>query len=51
MPTTKPPKKIKDPEGLGKRIPIENIEAIATNIGAAALTGGATAAGEALVRA
>jgi hypothetical protein len=49
VPTIKPPKKIKDPEGLGRRIPIENIGAIATNIGAAALTGGAAAAGEALV--
>jgi hypothetical protein len=49
VPQTKPPKKIKDPEGLGKRIPIENIGTIATNIGAAALTGGAVATGEALV--
>ncbi len=49
VPTTKPPKKIKDPEGLGRRIPIEKIGALAANIGAAALTGGATAAGEALV--
>jgi hypothetical protein len=48
-PKIKPPKKIKDTEGLGKRIPIENIGALAANIGAAALTGGATAAGEALV--
>jgi hypothetical protein len=40
---------IKDPEGLGKRIPIENIGTLATYIGTAALTGGATAAGEALV--
>jgi hypothetical protein len=47
VPQIKPPKIIKDPEGLGKRIPIENIEAIASNIGAAALTGGATAAGQA----
>jgi hypothetical protein len=42
------PKEIKDPEGLGTRIPIQNIEAIASNIGAAALTGGVTAAGQAL---
>jgi hypothetical protein len=49
VPKTKQPKKINDPEGLGKRIPIENIYAIAANIGAAALTGGATAAGEALI--
>ena len=48
LPKIKPPKNIKDPEGLGRRIPIENIGAIAGNIGAAALTGGATAAGEAL---
>jgi hypothetical protein len=49
VPKIEPSKKIKDPEGLGKTIPIENIRAIATNIGAAALTGGAAAAGEALV--
>jgi hypothetical protein len=49
VPKNKPPKIIKDPEGLGKRIPIENIGTLAANIGAAALTGGATAAGEALV--
>ena len=42
-----PKKKINDTEGLGKIIPIQNIEAIAGNIGAAALTGGASAAGEA----
>jgi hypothetical protein len=46
VPQIKPPKIIKDPEGLGKRIPIENIGTLAANIGAAALTGGATAAGE-----
>jgi hypothetical protein len=45
----KPKKLINDTEGIGKRIPIENIEAIAGNIGAAALTGGASAAGEALL--
>jgi hypothetical protein len=48
VPTIKPPK-LKDPEGLERRIPIENIGALATNIGAAALTGGATAAREALI--
>jgi hypothetical protein len=48
VPKIKPPKIIKDTEGLGKRIPIQNIEAIASKIGAAALTGGVTAAGQAL---
>jgi hypothetical protein len=38
-----------DTEGLGARIPIENIGALAGNIGAAALSGGATVAGEALI--
>jgi hypothetical protein len=42
-----PKKQINDPEGLGKRIPIENVEALAGTIGMAALTGGASAAGEA----
>ena len=41
--------KINDTEGLGARIPIENIGALAGNIGAAALSGGATVAGEALI--
>ena len=45
----KPKKQINDPEGLGKIIPIENIGSIAGTVGAAALTGGATAAGEALL--
>jgi hypothetical protein len=36
-----------DPEGLGARIPIENVEAIARNIGT--FTGGASAAGEAFI--
>ena len=44
-----PKKQVKDKEGLGKIIPIQNIEAIAGTIGAAALTGGASAAGEALL--
>ncbi len=35
-------------EGLGNKIPLENIGTIAGNVGAAALTGGATVAGEAL---
>ena len=48
VPKIKPPKKIKDIEGLGAQIPIQNIGAIAGNIAGAALTGGATAAGEAL---
>ena len=42
-------KKVNDKEGLGARIPIENIGALAGNIGAAALSGGATVAGEALI--
>jgi len=49
VPKIKPPKKIKDIEGLGAKIPIQNIGAIAGNIAGAALTGGATAATEALV--
>ena len=48
VPKIKPPKKIKDPEGLGAIIPIKNIGAIAANIAGAALTGGTAAAGEAL---
>ena len=44
-----PKKQVKDKEGLGKIIPIQNIETIAGTIGAAALTGGASAAGEALL--
>ena len=47
-PIIKPPK-IKDSEGLGNKIPIESIESIASNIGVAALTGGAAAAGEVLL--
>jgi hypothetical protein len=49
----KPPEikkpKIKDNEGLGSNIPIESLEGLALTIGGAALTGGATAAGEAFV--
>jgi hypothetical protein len=41
--------KIKDNEGLGSNIPIENIEGLALTIGGAAVTGCATAAGEAFV--
>ena len=41
--------KIKDNEGLGSNIPIESLEGLALTIGGAALTGGATAAGEAFV--
>ena len=41
--------KIKDNEGLGSNIPIESLENLALTIGGAALTGGATAAGEAFV--
>jgi hypothetical protein len=44
-----PKKKIKDTEGIGKILPIENIGTIAATIGGAALTGGASAAGEALL--
>ena len=36
-------------EGLGYKMPIENVGNLALNIETAALTGGATAAGEALV--
>ena len=48
MPAIKKPK-IKDTEGLGGRIPIQNIENLALTIGGAALTGGATVAGQALL--
>ena len=47
MPKIKKPK-IKDTESLGGKIPIENIENMALAIGSAALTGGATVAGQAL---
>lgn len=43
----KPKKLINDTEGIGKIIPIQNVETIAGTVGTAALTGGASAAGEA----
>jgi hypothetical protein len=49
QPQTPEEKIIKDPEGLGAKIPIQNIEALGANISLAALTGGATAAGQAVV--
>jgi hypothetical protein len=49
VPTIKPPQKIKDPENLGMKLPIQNIAVLAANIGGAALTGGTAAAGEALL--
>ncbi len=48
LPEIKPPK-TKDTEGLGKRIPIENIEGIASTIAPGALTGGVVAGTEALL--
>jgi len=42
------PKKIKDNEGLGKKIPLERIGQIAGSIATGALTGGATLVGEAV---
>jgi hypothetical protein len=49
VPAAIKPPKINYPEGLGKRIRIENVGSIAGNIGMAALKGGAAAAGEAAI--
>jgi len=49
VPKEIPKPKYKDTEGLGKRIPIQNIGAIASTIASGGLLGGATAAGEALI--
>ena len=43
----KPKPKYKDTEGLGFKVPVENIAGLATSIGIAALTGGASIATEA----
>ena len=49
VPKEIPKPKYKDTEGLGKRIPIQNIGAIASTIASGGALGGATAAGEALI--
>jgi hypothetical protein len=49
VPKEIPKPKYKDTEGLGSKIPIQNIGAIASTIATGGALGGATAAGEALI--